>query len=134
VQVANNLKTVFENGNLGNGDEREAFLRFWDAFSGILWDPHRLQAQKSAVSCFSKHLPLEQWTPGIRSPMTVSVKGILWDSQSLQAHNFVMSLPSPLFIRLEELTTVSVVNHVGLEEEAHQCPYDWTLASHSISS
>ncbi len=50
MQVANNLKTVFENGNLGNGDEREAFLRFWDAFSGILWDPHRLQAQKSAVS------------------------------------------------------------------------------------
>ena len=50
LQVVDNLRTVFENGNLGEGDEAEAFSRFWDAFRSILWDPHRLQAQKSVVS------------------------------------------------------------------------------------
>lgn len=49
MQVAANLKTVFDSGNLGDGDEAEAFGRFWDAFRSILWDPQRLQAQKSVV-------------------------------------------------------------------------------------
>ena len=52
-QVAKNLKTVFDSGNLGDGDEAEAFSRFWDAFRGILWDPQRLQAQKSVVSSWA---------------------------------------------------------------------------------
>ena len=45
VQVSTNLGKVFETGNLG----AEAFGIFWDAFSGILWDPERLKAQKSVV-------------------------------------------------------------------------------------
>ena len=45
VQVSANLNRVFETGNLG----AEAFGIFWDAFSGILWDPERLEAQKSVV-------------------------------------------------------------------------------------
>ena len=40
---------MFDSGNLGDGDEAEAFSRFWDAFRSILWDPQRLQAQKSVV-------------------------------------------------------------------------------------
>lgn len=56
VQVAKNLNKVFGAGNLGT--EEEAFGKFWDAFRGILWDPERLQAQKSVVCpAFSRPSP-----------------------------------------------------------------------------
>ena len=91
VQVSTNLGKVFETGNLG----AEAFGIFWDAFSGILWDPERLKAQKSVV----RPPPAEWWWYVARHAVMSAHICMLWASPCLKSCLWSASLlcqPSPL--------------------------------------